>query len=108
MTTQTNTPIATNESSEQTFEVKRVPIEICVKPDEDHGYVGFAPRLPGVVSQGETIDETFHNLKEALAQVLESYKDAGEDIPLLNHENATSPIDDDVQSAWEFVDLGDA
>ena len=36
------------------------------------GYVAFVPALPGCHTQGETIDETERNVKEAIALYLES------------------------------------
>jgi predicted RNase H-like HicB family nuclease len=39
---------------------------------EEGGYWGEVLELPGCVSQGETIDEFRHNIREALEAVLES------------------------------------
>ena len=36
------------------------------------GYVAFVPALPGCHTQGETLDETERNVKEAIALYLES------------------------------------
>ena len=36
------------------------------------GYIGFVEELPGVNTQGETLDETRTNLHEAVQLVLES------------------------------------
>lgn len=36
------------------------------------GYVAFVPALPGCHTQGETLKETEHNVKEAIALYLES------------------------------------
>ena len=36
------------------------------------GYVGFVEELPGANTQGGTLEETRHNLKEAVALVLEA------------------------------------
>jgi predicted RNase H-like HicB family nuclease len=45
------------------------------------GYVAFVPALPGCHTQGETLEETERNVKEAIALYLESLADHGEGIP---------------------------
>ncbi len=36
------------------------------------GYIGFVEELPGANTQGETLEETRSNLREAIALVLEA------------------------------------
>lgn len=38
------------------------------------GYIGFVEELPGANTQGNTLDETRENLKEAIQLVLEANK----------------------------------
>ena len=45
------------------------------------GYVAFVPALPGCHTQGETLEETERNVKEAIALYLESLAAHGEPIP---------------------------
>ena len=45
------------------------------------GYVGTVPALPGCHTQGETLEETERNIKEAIALYLESLTEHGEAIP---------------------------
>jgi predicted RNase H-like HicB family nuclease len=45
------------------------------------GYVAFVPALPGCHTQGETLEETERNVKEAIAVYLESLVAHGEVIP---------------------------
>ncbi len=45
------------------------------------GYVAFVPALPGCHSQGETLEETERNVKEAIALYMESLAAHGEPIP---------------------------
>ncbi len=45
------------------------------------GYVAFVPALPGCHTQGETLEETERNVKEAIALYLESLASHGEAIP---------------------------
>ena len=45
------------------------------------GYVAFVPALPGCHTQGETLEETETNVKEAISLYLESLTAHGESIP---------------------------
>jgi antitoxin HicB len=45
------------------------------------GYVASVPALPGCHTQGETLEGTERNVKEAIALYLESLADHGEAIP---------------------------
>jgi predicted RNase H-like HicB family nuclease len=45
------------------------------------GYVALVPALPGCHTQGETLEETERNVKEAITLYLESLTAHGEAIP---------------------------
>ena len=47
---------------------------IYEKADEG-GYIGYVAELPGANTQGETIEETRENLKEAVSLLLECYRE---------------------------------
>jgi predicted RNase H-like HicB family nuclease len=44
---------------------------VVIHEDPDGGFWGEVPALPGCYSQGETVDELRHNIREAIAGVLE-------------------------------------
>ena len=44
-------------------------------------YVGIVPGIPGVHTQGATLDELQKNLQEVLELCLEEYKGTTEDLP---------------------------
>ncbi len=46
------------------------------------GYVAFVPALPGCHTQGETLEETERNVKDAIALYIESMTAHGEAIPV--------------------------
>ncbi|MBX3289365.1 MAG: type II toxin-antitoxin system HicB family antitoxin [Acidobacteria bacterium] len=46
---------------------------------EEGGYIGYVAELPGANTQGETIEETRENLKEAVALLLDCYREEAED-----------------------------
>jgi predicted RNase H-like HicB family nuclease len=43
------------------------------------GYIGFVEELPGVNSQGDTLEEVRENLKEAIQLVLEANRQLAEE-----------------------------
>ena len=51
---------------------------VVIHEDPDGGFWGEVPALPGCYSQGETVDELKHNIREAIAGVLEVLKEQGE------------------------------
>jgi predicted RNase H-like HicB family nuclease len=50
---------------------------IVIHEDPDGGYWAEVPALPGCYSQGETVDELKHNVREAITGVLEVWKEEG-------------------------------
>lgn len=45
---------------------------------EEGGYIGYIAELPGANTQGETLEETRENLKEAASLLLECYREEAE------------------------------
>ena len=45
---------------------------VIEKEPEDEGYYAYSPTLPGCFSNGKTIEETRHNIREAIEQHLAS------------------------------------
>jgi antitoxin HicB len=55
---------------------------VILTPDaEDGGYVAECPVIPGCVSEGDTVEETLANIKEAIEACLESLAARREPIP---------------------------
>lgn len=48
---------------------------------EEGGYWAKVPCLPGCYSQGETVDETLANIKEAIESHIMALQEAGQEIP---------------------------
>jgi len=48
---------------------------ILIHQAEEGGFWSEVPALPGCYSQGETIDETLHNTKEAIESYLTALKE---------------------------------
>ena len=45
--------------------------DVVIVKDPDGGYYAYVPQLPGCHSQGETVEETVENIKEAIELYLE-------------------------------------
>jgi len=45
---------------------------------EEGGYIGYVAELPGANTQGETLEETRENLKNAVRLLLECYRHEAE------------------------------
>lgn len=58
-----------------TFEV------VVEKEPEDEGYLAYSPTLPGCFSNGKTIEEARHNIRDAIQQHIASLLAHGEPIP---------------------------
>jgi predicted RNase H-like HicB family nuclease len=48
---------------------------VVIERDEDGLYVGEVPQLKACYSQGETVDELMHNIREVIEMCLEELED---------------------------------
>ncbi len=55
-------------------------VELVFEPQDEGGYYVYAPDLPGLHSEGETLDEATANAEEALALYVEVLREAGKPI----------------------------
>src|SRR5690606_27924749 len=59
------------------------PIILAPLSEEDGGgYLGFAPDLPGCMSDGDTLDEALANTREAVSEWIETAQRRGMELPL--------------------------
>ncbi len=54
---------------------------VIIHPAEEGGYWTEVPALPGCFSQGETVEETLENIKEAIESHIEVLQEEGQKIP---------------------------
>ena len=54
---------------------------VLFEPAEEGGYVAFCPALPGLVTEGDTYEETKRRVTEAIEGYIESLQKDGEPIP---------------------------
>jgi predicted RNase H-like HicB family nuclease len=52
-------------------------IEFIFEPQEEGGYYVYAPDLPGLHTQGETLEEARANAEEALSLYVEGLQEEG-------------------------------
>lgn len=52
-------------------------VEFVFEPQEEGGYYVYAPDLPGLHTQGETLDEARTNAEEALVLYVEGLREEG-------------------------------
>lgn len=55
--------------------------KVVIEPDEHGGFVASAPSVPGVYEQGQTPDEAFERMREAMTFHLDCMLEEGEKIP---------------------------
>ncbi len=46
-------------------------LKVILEPSDDGGFTVYVPSLPGCVSEGDTLEESLANIKEAIALYLE-------------------------------------
>ncbi len=54
---------------------------VYIEAVSEGGYWSQVPMLPGCFSQGETLEETIQNTKEAIQLYLESCAELGKELP---------------------------
>ena len=48
------------------------------EPADEGGYIGYVAELPGANTQGETLEETRENLRDAVEILLDCYREDAE------------------------------
>lgn len=60
-------------------QVYRVPL--VMTPQDEGGYTVTSPALPGLVTEGDSLEEALTNVEDALRATLELYEDTGRPVP---------------------------
>ena len=72
-------------------DVFKVPLVLTAQPEG--GYTVTSPVLPELVTEGDSLEEAVHNVRDALAAVIEAYEDLGKPFPAnLRQDPKESPI----------------
>jgi antitoxin HicB len=59
--------------------VYRVPLVLTPQPEG--GYTVTSPTLPGLVTEGDSLEQALENVEDALRATLELYEDTGRPLP---------------------------
>jgi predicted RNase H-like HicB family nuclease len=70
----------------------RYSVLLTTEPEEG-GYSVTVPTLPGLVTQGETLDEALANAREAIAFHLECLESEGQEIPTEDRPPILAAVD---------------
>ena len=54
---------------------------VVIEPCEEGGYFAMCPAFPGCHVEGETYEETLHEMRAAIDAFIEDYQEEGEPIP---------------------------
>ncbi len=63
---------------------------LWITPDEE-GYSVIVASLPGIISEGNTIDEAIEHIREAFSAAMESYIESGMPTPWTNEDPFDKP-----------------
>ncbi|MDA8034182.1 MAG: type II toxin-antitoxin system HicB family antitoxin [Actinomycetota bacterium] len=55
-------------------------VELIFEPQDEGGYCVYAPDLPGLHTEGDTLDEAAANAEEAVALYVETLREEGKPI----------------------------
>jgi predicted RNase H-like HicB family nuclease len=63
--------------------MSEVLLNLHIEPLEEGGYVATSDQLPGLVAQGETVEETLDIARDVARMLLESYLEHGDPVPAI-------------------------
>ena len=66
--------------------------DICLIREEDGSFSAVVLNLPGAGSCGETSEQAMENVREAVLGVIDSYLEAGEEIPWRDSTSDDIPV----------------
>ncbi|MGE5529227.1 MAG: type II toxin-antitoxin system HicB family antitoxin [Patescibacteria group bacterium] len=68
-------------------------VPLVLSPQPEGGYTVTSPLLPELVTEGDTVEEALANVRDALAAVIEAYRDLGRSLPTNTRlADAKSPV----------------
>jgi predicted RNase H-like HicB family nuclease len=50
-------------------------LKVVLEPSDEGGFTAYVPSLPGCISEGDTVEEAFANIRAAVALYLEPVDD---------------------------------
>lgn len=71
-------------------------------PCEEGGFTVTVPKLPGLVTEGDTFEEAVVMVKDAIKGYVKVLQEAGEEVPEPDEQSFATPIEVDV-SGWQWA-----
>ncbi len=56
-------------------------LPLVFEPQPEGGYTVTSPAVPELLTEGDSVEDALENVRDALAAVLEIYRDAGRSLP---------------------------
>ena len=56
-------------------------LPLVLEPQPEGGYTVACPLLPELITEGDTVQESLDDVKDALAAILEAYEQLGRPVP---------------------------
>jgi antitoxin HicB len=56
-------------------------LPLVFEPQPEGGFTVTSPLIPELITEGDTLDDAFENVRDALAAVLEAYRETGKALP---------------------------
>ncbi len=80
--------------------IKQHTFTLLFEPAEEGGYVVTAPALPGLVTEGDTLEEAREMAKDAIRGYMESLRKDG--LPIPRDKNIPlEPVKEEIRVAFE-------
>ena len=98
-----NDAAARYEVSEPLWDPASYRCHLAILREDDGTFSVVVLNLPGAGSCGDTEEVAVANTREAVAGVIESYRDASEDIPWVSP--TTYPIPEGAKQKWILVNV---
>ncbi len=57
---------------------ERQQVELIFEPQDEGGFTVYSPELPGLITEGDTLEAAESNAQEALELYVESMRDRGQ------------------------------
>ncbi len=67
-------------------------LPLVLEPQPEGGYTVTCPLLPELITEGDTVQESLDNIKDALVALLEAYDELGQPVPAILREAATNTL----------------
>lgn len=72
--------------------MREIAIDLDLEPLEEGGFVATSPDVPGLVAQGDSIDETVEVARALVAELAKAYAEFGGPTPAILRDVESGPV----------------